>query len=422
MALTALAFIAAYLFGLLNAFISHPRWGLFTYIGVFYLHPPMRWWGASLPEFRWSLVAAIVTLLSVPNAKLDTTTSPWSSHTLTKVIIAYVVWMWCQFPWANPAHQEGLILMTKYVVLFYLLFRLLRTERDLVDFALAHVLGCFYFGALALDATSQGRLENLGGPGVSDSNTLGMHMSTGLMFAGTLILTQKGWRLWLVLAAVPFIANCIMQTQSRGAFLGALMGGVVYWAFAPGRHRKLIVALGAISVFILLAYAPAEYWNRMSSIQTAASDETEMDHSARSRFAIISSQWHMFLDHPLGYGFDTTTYLSPAYLQREWLTQYGGRASHNTVMTILTDQGVPGVIIGTIGFFSVLGLLARLKRTVSPLTQPQLRLMVAAVGASLTISFVAGQFADYLKAEVQLWCLGLLLACSQLVQPQTPRR
>lgn len=35
MSLTAIAFVAAYLFGLLKSFISHPRWGLYTYIGVF---------------------------------------------------------------------------------------------------------------------------------------------------------------------------------------------------------------------------------------------------------------------------------------------------------------------------------------------------------------------------------------------------
>lgn len=202
----------------------------------------MRWWGASLPEFRWSLWS-IVTLLSLPNARLDATSLSWTSHTLSKVIIAYVAWMWCQTPWANPAHLEGLILMTKYVVLFYLIFRLVRNEQDLVDFGFAHVTGCFYFGVLAFGEVSQGRLENLGGPGVSDSNTLGMHVTTGLTFAGSLILTQKGWRCWFALAAVPFMANCVIQTQSRGAFLGAVVGGIGHWYFAPGRHRKLIIGL-----------------------------------------------------------------------------------------------------------------------------------------------------------------------------------
>ena len=61
MPLAAIAFALSYLGGLLLAFVSHPRWGLFTYLGAFYLHPPYRWWGTALPEFRWSLVAAVVT-------------------------------------------------------------------------------------------------------------------------------------------------------------------------------------------------------------------------------------------------------------------------------------------------------------------------------------------------------------------------
>lgn len=419
MSLTAMAFVAAYLFGLLKTFISHPRWGLFTYIGVFYLHPPMRWWGAGLPEFRWSLLAAIVTLLSLPNARLGATATPWNSHTLSKAIIAYVVWMWIQIPWANPEHFEGLVLMTKYVVLFYLMYRLIRSEQDLLDFGFAHVMGCFYFGVLAFGATSQGRLENLGGPGVADSNTLGMHVTTGLMFAGSLILVDKGWRRWAVMAAVPFMANCILQTQSRGAFLGALSGGLVYWYFAPGRHRKIIVALGAISLSILLAYAPSGYWDRMSSIEHAAKNDAEVDNSARSRYVVAAAQWRMFVDHPQGLGFDTTTYLSPYYLERQWLTEFGGRASHNTLLTVLTDQGLPGIIIATVGIFAVLGLMRRLGRGVSALKHPQLRSMLAAICGSLTVAFIAGQFTNYLKAEIQLWCLALLLACLQIYQSLT---
>src|SRR5690606_1728484 len=126
-------------------------------------------------------------------AKLPPNSVPWSSNTLFKLIIAYVVWMWIQTPWANPGHLEGLILMTKYIVLLYIIYRLVVDEKGLVAFAFAHVLGCCYFGWLALDAVGEGRLEYVGGPGVYDSNTLGMHVSTGLFFAGALILSQRGW-------------------------------------------------------------------------------------------------------------------------------------------------------------------------------------------------------------------------------------
>jgi MFS-type transporter involved in bile tolerance (Atg22 family) len=42
--------------------------------------------------------------------------------------------------------------------------------------------------------------------------------------------------------------------------------------------------------------------------------------------------------------------------------------------------------------------------------------MIAAICGSLVVAFVAGIFANYMKAEVQLWCLGLLLASLQIGQ------
>jgi len=69
-------FPGAYVLGLLSSFVVHPRWGLITYIAVFYLHPPLRWSGAGLPDMRWSLLAAVVTLISLPQAKLPPHATP----------------------------------------------------------------------------------------------------------------------------------------------------------------------------------------------------------------------------------------------------------------------------------------------------------------------------------------------------------
>lgn len=419
MSLTALAFIGAYALALLSAFVVHPRWGLITYMAVFYLHPPMRWWGADLPEARWSLMAALVTLVALPQAKLPVRTAPFFAQTLVKLLLAYLVWMWIQVPWANPNHMKGLILFTKYFVLLYLFYRLVSDEESLKLVSMAHVLGCFYFGMLALDAEGTGRLEYIGGPGANDSNTLGMHVSTGLFFAGTLILTQRGWVRWLILLTVPVLTNCVLQTESRGAFLGAAMGGLAYLWLAPRRHKKFIVSLGVISLCVLLAYAPATYWERMSTLKAVQSEEEEIDGSSQSRIALAKAQLEMFADYPAGLGFDTTTYLSRDYLDTQWLTvarggdlaTQGARASHNTLLSVMTDQGLPGLLLAGSAIFTVFFLVRRLRRLDSEGLSDEMGLYRAAIGATLAAVFVSGMFTNYLKAEVQLWALALLL-CS----------
>ena len=427
MSLTGVAFVLSYLYGLLRTFTAHPIWGLFVYIAVFYLHPPLRWWGKDLPDLRWSLTAAIVTLLSVLGAARRSDEMPWTAYPVVKIIIAYVVWMWIQYPWANPEHMEGLILLTKYVALVYIIYRLVDSEKTLEEFALAHVLGCFYFGLLALDASGEGRLELIGGPGVNDSNTLGMHVTTGVFFAGSLILSQRGWRRWAVMAMVPVLANCVVQTESRGAFLGAVIGAFVYFLSSPRRHRGVIIGLGTVCVFVLLAYTPTTYWQRMGSINRDIENVEERDKSAESRLVIIKAQWEMFKDHPLGLGFNSTAYLSRAYLDTKWLTaarnedieSQGARASHNTLMSTLVDQGLPGIVLALAAIVAILSMATELNRSRLATDNSSIGLMRAAICSSLASIFVSGMFTNYLKAEVQLWMIALLVACVHITRQKT---
>jgi len=426
MSVTGLLFLLSYAVGLLAAFAKHPRFGLYTYVAVFYLHPPIRWWGASLPDLRWSLVASIVTLLALLGSKVPPSAVPWTAHRLTKIVIVYVIWMWMQFPWANPQHFEGVLLLTKYVVLLYVIYRLVNDRESLVNFSLAHVIGCFYFGMLALGASGEGRLELLGGPGVKDSNTLGMHVSTGLFFAGSLLLSQRGWRRWGIALMVPAMANCLVQTESRGAFLGIACGGLVYYLSAPKAHRKLIVSLGALSLFVLAAYAPTTYWERMGTIKS--NEETaQRDHSAESRLVLIEAQWQMFKAHPFGLGFDTTSYLSRDYLDTEWLTvrrgldkaTHGARASHNTLMSMLVDQGIPGILLALAAVATIIRMMLEFNRIPLRADNQELGVLRAAICSSLTAIFVSGMFTNYIKAEVQLWMLALLIAGLQIARDTT---
>lgn len=424
MSLTAIAFLGVYALGLLRSFTVHPLWGLLTYMAVFYLHPPIRWWGAGLPtSMRWSLFAAIVTLISLSQAKQPRQFTDWSSLPIAKVMLLYVAWMWIQLIWANPMHIEDLILMSKFALLFFLFYRIMGNNDALLLIAFAHVLGCFYFGWLTLGASGTGRLEGLGGPSVQDSNTLGMHVSTSLFFIATLVLTQKGWRRMVPLATAPFIANCIVQTESRGAFLGAACGVVVFYYFLPKKQRRMMVPLGVLALCGLLAYAPGAYWERISTIEAATDEQQELDNSAQSRIVLIKAQLQMFLDHPLGLGARTTAYLSRAYLETRWLTvrgagkdveTEGARASHNTLMAITTDQGIPGILLAIAGGFCMLGMF-RSMRTIALHSDDLTRIMLGASAcAALTVVYVAGLFTNYLRAEVQFWCMAILAVVIQL--------
>jgi hypothetical protein len=304
MALTALAFLMFFFGGLLLAFAIHPRFGLYTYLAVFYLHPPSRWWGDMLPDIRWSLVAAVVALLALARLPPVIGRPKFLSLRPVWLLIAFTAWVWLQNAWAldRTMQLDLSILLTKYLVLFYLMYRLVDSPHMLNNVLFVHVLGCLFLGWLAYEAPDAGRLDGVGGPGIGEANALAMHVSTGVFAAAYLILHPGRW--WVRLAcliAMPFMLNVIVQAESRSAVLAFLAGGLVFWYLKPTAYRRLFY-VGAVAGVLAFGYlGHAAFWERMSTIQEATSGYTEeADASARSRWAMAELQLRVAADNPLG--------------------------------------------------------------------------------------------------------------------------
>lgn len=411
MSQTALAFLLVFGAGCLAALFVRPNYGLYLYLAVFYLDPPSRWWGAGLPPVRWSLATAAVTLLALLIHK-DSASSDhrWTESGIAKILIIYTAWMWIQWPWVvSPLQLEGTILYTKYIVLFYLMHRLINTDEDFEQFCLAHVLGCAFLGWLIYLAPDAGRLENVGGPGISNANTLGMHIGTGLIMGGFLLFTLNGWKRWLIIGVMPFIVNGLFQTETRGAFVGLFLGGLAAIYLKPKSIRKRFYALAVLGFVAALSFANQALVERLSTMQAAVDESAEWDNSAMSRVETAIAQWEMFLDYPFGVGHQGTAILSTQYIDEAWLDPaVNARSSHNTVLTVLVDQGLPGIILFTILAIVIIRMLRRLKLLDGkglPFRQAVFRAMLGGVLASI---MGAGMFAQYFKAEVLIWSLALL--------------
>jgi hypothetical protein len=409
LSLTAIAFVLAFAGLLTLAFVRHPIFGLFAYLLVFYNNPPDRWWGQSLPDLRWSLTAAAVTLVACAargGSKLDVRALAAGPG---RLIVLYAAWMACQLAWAaNPQTAlEGAVLFAKYVVLLVLIAKTIDTTARLDAFVWAHIIGCFIFGWIAWRTPSlnHGRLEGVGGPGVSDSNTLGVHMITGLAFAGFKLLSTRSWiQRGVALVACAFIMNAIVLTGSRGALVGMAVAGVVALALVPPRSRKTILCMSALGAAMLLVLAHDQFWERMHTIQDYNTEE-----SAHSRFELIEPTLHMFRDHPLGVGHEGFRTLSPRYVPAQLLSEDGTRSPHTTVLAVLAEQGAVGIALYALLNLSVLGALFRARRDVLAATDdPRLTYVIACIGCGLAAFAVCGLTGNYLKCEAQIWFIGLL--------------
>jgi len=413
MSLTAIVFLLCFLAGLGLALARHPIYGLYTYIAVFYLDAPGRWWGAGLPNLRWALLTAAVTALAMLRLKPDPARTPWYRTFPAVFLIAYTIWLWIQTPWVldQDLHRECAIIFTKYIIVYYMVYRLIDTPVLTADFLLAHVLGCMYLGLIAYSTGAPGgRLDGVGGPGIDDSNTLGMHASTAAVAGAMLIFAMRKWRRLAALVSVPLILNMVVLTGSRGAFLALFMGGLAIFALRPRENLRLFYGLAFLGLLGFGYVASEAFWERMQTIETAVKQEEDIDKSAAGRIAQIEAGFRMFKAHPLGVGHRGFAVLSPEYLDPDFLDKDGGRSSHNTFISALVEQGLPGAVLFLLLWLWVLKSCVQ-TRNWALRKRPLLDVsLMTGICAGLAVVFIGGQFADFLKTEVQVWLLALLSA------------
>jgi hypothetical protein len=428
MSLTGLAFAVAFLMGIAACLIRHPRYGLYTYLAVFYLDPPHRWWGSTLPDLRWSLLAAVVTLLGTLRLPPDRNQPTWTATTPVRLLIAFTVWIWIQNLWAlaPPEHLEASILFTKYLVLFYLMYRICNSVDEIGRVLMLHVAGCAYLGILVILASEGGRLEGVGGPGIDEANALGMFLATGII-TGAVVMLAGGWLVKaLTIVCMPLMLNGLVQTVSRGATLALMVGGLTLFFLRPPGYRRQFIFFGILGLLLVAIVAKDFYWERISTISSAVTQSEDVDSSAESRIVIIEAQLRMAAAYPFGTGHRGTAVLSPKYIAAKWLTVsqsdpngVAARSSHNSFMSALVEQGLFGAVLFLgIAFWSIKSVF-RLRGFVARATDKRSRAGLYAGGAAAAMMsvLVAGLFTDYIKTEVQIWMLAILTVLLYSVIP-----
>lgn len=421
MAPTALVFLLAFLAGCCLAFARHPIFGLVTYVAVFYVHPPSRWWGQGLLlDVRWSLLAAGVTIIALlfRRRKVAPVTGLrgagfWGFLTL-------VAWVALQSFWAldREAHFELLTIYLKFILVVVMVCQCIETESHLRLFLWAHVLGCFYLGWLAFTSYTGGRLDGVGGPGIDEANAAALQMVTGIFIASSLFLAASFRTRVGLVALIPILINGLVTTVSRGGFLAAAVGGVVYNMFTPRRYRRIVLMLSVVALILFGLLTNDVYWDRVATIRYKGADVEGVD-TGGGRLEIMRAQLRMFESRPLGCGHMCTTVLSPSYLEERFLSK-GARASHNTFMTMLVDHGVVGAALYVMMLLWILRSLLVIRHRLKGSDDFVATLLpaIAAVFGAITIG---DMFAQYPKFEARIWFLSLLMVLLNLTKPDLAR-
>jgi O-antigen ligase len=177
-------------------------------------------------------------------------------------------------------------------------------------------------------------------------------------------LTFRG----LAVGASAIIAIGVGLSQSRGAWLGALVAFACLLLVWNGSTRRLLVP-GVLTAVLLLALAisgvlPAAILDRLGQtveyfgvFDVRTVEVTSENWAVVERMAHWQAGWYMFLDHAwLGVGAGNYAQAYPDYFVGMWRDALGH--AHNYYLNMLAELGVAGgalllLLLGLI--FSVLG-------------------------------------------------------------------
>jgi len=143
--------------------------------------------------------------------------------------------------------------------------------------------------------------------------------------------------------ALPILLLGLLFSLSRGAWLGAI-GGLLIYGFYQRRDRLKVALLIIIMIIALFAYPPLFY--RLSSIPDLSYA------SNQERIYILEATWEMIKDYPLvGIGMGNYPLVYPKYKVKESKI-FDASFAHNIFLQIWAEAGI-GALVAFIGIVAL---------------------------------------------------------------------
>ena len=175
-----------------------------------------------------------------------------------------------------------------------------------------------------------------------DPNDIAMMMVCALPLAAFAAAALRGVRRLLAIGAVLICVLAIILTMSRGGFIGLVIVSVLllFRLGAVSLAPRLLI-LGIVAA-LLMAAAPARYWDLMSTIWAPALGGEYLEAGVFTRVELWKGGVRLFLASPItGVGIGM-------YDVAEGLS-HGGRgkwsAAHNSFLQVATELGIFGIVL-----------------------------------------------------------------------------
>lgn len=410
MSITAIFYVLIFAAGMFMTLAGRTIVGLYVYSLSLYFHAPSQWWGEGLPLLRWSLIAAIITAVSLfiypPKQKIK-----FWFYGENKLLSALMLLVFLQQFWAvSPSlHSEYIELLAKFLLLIFLIQNLAVSQKEVKGLIAVNIIGTAYLSYYGMSTMSSGRMESIGNGW--DANLVAMHFAALLFLGGYYLLEKFRWFHLIIMASLAVILMGMFKTESRGAIMAMAITAVVAMFFKPEHNRKKMMLFGILGVIAASLLMGPQIIERFGGMKGNGEGEME-DKSAQSRIVVIKAQIKMWQDaFLLGHGHRGTLVLSPTYIEKEYQTADGVRASHNVAMSFLVDHGIIGF---TLYFSAIFSCLFKIRKKTTPGNRRPSEIrnfystMLIGCCLSLLCFMIGGMGADNKKLEADIWMMALI--------------
>jgi O-antigen ligase len=333
--------------------------------------------------------------------------------------LAFLLWALVTmfFAISPETARDVLIERLKALVIFFVVVNALRTPQQLRLYVLLILLAFLIYpirGALHNYVTG----NTLFGRAIwnkiyANPNDLGgiTLLMLGLALAIATVKTQDRRVRRAVALLVPVMLLVILLTQSRGVFIGLLVG------FGPTllaqiKRRPSIAVPVLIVVCVVAVLVPAASWHRLEGITKLTSFESaaqaDPEGSAKGRLKIVGIAWRIFTNNPvLGVGIGCYNEANALYAP-----ELGRRDAHNTYLSLAAEMGLPGLLLwlGLVG-----SVLAQVRRRRASLEADDRTIQVLWIERAVIAFLVASLFATYSGVTAFYLPLGILWAAGNVL-------
>ena len=325
------------------------------------------------------------------------------------------LWMCITYPFSLEPDLSYFVFdrTLKIMLMLFVTISLLDTRKKLDVFVWANVAAIGYYGVKGgvFSILTGGNHIILGSGGfIAENNALALAEIVILPLLRYLQLQSTNkWMQRALYASMGLIAISIIVSHSRGALLGMVAMAGFFWIKNPNKGRWAVII--AVAGLLIAVAMPAEYWQRMSTINTY-----EEDSSAQGR---INSWWvayNIANDRITGGGFTVNvTWIFAKYAPNPRLLF----VAHSIYFQMLGEQGYIGLIL-----FLSIGALTWLNSTrmiVRAKADPELKwagdlarmVQVSMIGYAVTGAFLSLALFDLPYNVMAMSALGLRFAVSK---------